>query len=209
VDAELFLTCADVAADAIGSDAVAGAWHEPSALEGYTVAGLAGHLARAVLTVDTYLSRPPVPPEGLTDASGYLATVLGDHDPIDSDLHRAVRERGREAAGADPAALAETVRRTAARLAGELDRETLDRAVEVLDGVVLTVADYLRTRLVELVVHLDDLAVSVGLAVPIPDDAARVVAGVLAETAARRDGALATVRGLSRRERHPDAVRAM
>jgi hypothetical protein len=215
VIAPLFLTCANRAADAIGAPEVAAAWETPSALEGYTVAGLAGHLARAVLTVETYLDRAdaaaPTSAEGLTDASGYLVAVLGDADPIRSDLHTGVRRRGEETAADGPAALAARVRETTERLHLRLDEDTLARPVGVLDGVVLTVADYLRTRIVELVVHLDDLAVSVDrpLTDGLPDAAFAEVADVLARVAVRRHGGLATVRALARGERHPEAVRAL
>lgn len=73
-----------------------------------------------------------------------------------------------------------------------------------------TVAEYLTTRLVELVVHADDLAVSVGVDDPAPsEDACRAVAGVLAQTAALRDGGLDAVRALAPRERHPQPLRAL
>jgi hypothetical protein len=215
VIAPLFLTCAGRAADAIASPEVAAAWDAGSALEGYAVAGLAGHLARAVLTVETYLDRAPDGVEddagALTDASGYLVAVLGEEDPVSSDLHRGVRLRGAETAADGPSALAAAVRDTVARLGGRLDEATLGRPLRVLDGVTLTVADYLRTRLVELVVHLDDLAVSVerSFADTLPDEAFAEVADVLARVAVRRHGGLATVRSLARRERHPEAVRAL
>jgi hypothetical protein len=210
----IFLTCADRAAEAIASPAVAAAWDRDSALEGYTVAGLAGHLARAVVTVETYLAREDggrLPDERLTDASGYLVAVLGEHDPVTSDLHRAVRVRGLEAAAEGPSTLAGAVRDATARLGRALDDGALRRPVRVRDGLALPLGEYLRTRVVELVVHLDDLAVSVDepLADALPDEAYRVAAAVLAATAARRGGGLAVVRSLARRERHPAAVRAL
>lgn len=79
-----------------------------------------------------------------------------------------------------------------------------------LARAVLTVAGYLDTRLVELVLHLDDLAVSVGrdTAEEIPTEAYATVAAVVARIAVVRAGGVETVRSLGRRERHPDAVRA-
>lgn len=214
----IFLTCAGRAADAIASPAVAAAWDRTSALDGYTVAGLAGHLARAVLTVETYLAPADdgaVADDELTDASGYLVAVLGEHDPVTSDLHRAVRVRGLEAAADGPSTLAGAVRDATARLSEALDDAALRRPVRVRDGLALPLDEYLRTRVVELVVHLDDLRVSVdeppadAVADSLPDEAYRVAAAVLAETAARRAGGLAVVRSLARRERHPAAVRAL
>lgn len=215
--AQLFLTCADAAADLIASPAVASSWDQPSALEGYTVAGLAGHLARAVLVVERYLDADaaddgPVAPSDdadLLDASGYFAAVLGDHDPLDSELHRGVRDRGTETAADGPTALAATVRAATDRLRDDLDDATLQRPIAVFGGSWMRLDRYLGTRLVELVVHIDDLAVSVDATPDIDEDACRVVAGVLAETAARRQGGVTAVRALARRERHPDALRAL
>lgn len=205
---ELFLETGAVAARMIGSEAAA-RWAEPSALEGYTVGGLAGHLARGVLTVETYLERPaPSPDTPTTDAAGYLVTVLGDHDPIDSELHRGVRERGRRAAADGPVALADEVADALRRLGRRLPA---DRLVEVRDELCLPLDQYLRTRLVELVVHLDDLATSLSrpVATGIPDAAYQVVAEVLVRLAVLREGGPAVVRSLARRERHPGAVRAL
>jgi hypothetical protein len=66
------------------------------------------------------------------------------------------------------------------------------------------------TRMVELVAHTDDLAVSVGLEPPPPDpDAATLVVHCLVDVARRRHGDLAVVRALTRRERDVvDALRA-
>ncbi|MGH3443436.1 MAG: maleylpyruvate isomerase N-terminal domain-containing protein [Nitriliruptorales bacterium] len=209
---DVFHGCAKAAQRLIEHDAVAARWDEPSALEGYTVGGLAGHLARAALTVERYLEAPEPPPDREpADAAGYLVAVLGAHDPVDSEFHRAVRARGAEAAADGPAAVAASLREARTRLAAGLDAATLERRVEVLDGLVLTVEEYLRTRILELVVHVDDLSVSVGLpgADGVPADAYDMVAAVLARVAARRHGGLATVRSLARRERHPDAIRAL
>ncbi|WP_157042095.1 maleylpyruvate isomerase N-terminal domain-containing protein [Nitriliruptor alkaliphilus] len=210
---ELFLARARAAADLIGSDVVAERWDRPSALEGYTVAGLAGHLARAVLVVETYLDAAAStsasdPSAARVDASGYFTVVLADHDPVASDLHRGVRERGVSTAAEGPGALAAAVRACADRLATRLDADTLHQPLQVVNGVSVPLEQYLATRLVELVVHIDDLAVSVEVPADQSEDACRVVAGILAETAARRTGGIEAVRALARRERHPDALRA-
>lgn len=208
---EEFLATGEAVAAALADPAVAGAWDDDSALEGYSVGGLAGHLARGVLTVERYLERGAGAGGHLTDAAGYLVTVLGSADPVDSDLHRRVRQRGAETSQDGPEALAADVRETLDRLTDRLDEAALALPVQVLDGVTLPLGEYLRTRLVELVVHLDDLAASVGHDGPqgIPAGAYRAVAGLLGEVAAGRAGALPTIRSLARRERHPDAVRAL
>lgn len=209
---EIFSLCAAAAEQLIASDAVGRRWDDASALEGYTVAGLAGHLARAVLTVEPYLEAAGrAEPDRLADAAGYFVAVLAGHDPVDSDVHRTVRARGAEQAADGPAVLAAAVRDARTRLAARLDADTLRQVVAVRDGVTMTVEDYLRTRVVELVVHCDDLAVSVGGHEPemLPAEAYPVAAAVLAEVAVRRAGGLATVRSLSRRERQPHGATAL
>ncbi|MCU1633886.1 MAG: hypothetical protein JWM61_2538 [Micrococcaceae bacterium] len=206
-----FLAAAEHVEVVLGSKAVAEHWEDQSALEGYTVAGLAGHLARGVLTVEKYLDAPePSTTTEATDAAGYITAVLGDHDPVDSGFHRSVRARSLDTSRVGASALAREVGRSRLGLHQRLDESTMGRRVEVLQGVVITVEEYLRTRLVELVVHLDDLAVSVGQesSKDLPQDAYDEVAIVLAEVAVRRHGALPVIRGLARRERHPEAIRA-
>ncbi len=208
---EHFLATALAAEELIATDVVVAAWARPSALDGYLVGGLAGHLARAVLTVPQYLDAPEPADGPSIDAAGYFATVLADHDPVGSPLHRKIRTRGEDEATDGPAALVERMTAAREQLAASLDAATLVRGIQVLDGHVLTVDQYLRTRLTELVVHLDGLAVSVDADVrpSIPEEAYVRVSGVLGQVAARRIGGLATVRSLARAERHPDPVRAM
>lgn len=209
----VFLHLAAAAEDALRRDALATRWSEDSALAGYSIGGLAGHLARAVLTVDRYLDEPATAGEP-TDPAGYLVRVLGTHDPVTSALHTGVRARGDEEAANGPIELADRIRDARCRLGERLATTPPGQPIEVLDGVVLTLDDYLRTRVVELVIHLDDLGVSLGGDVvdvedAIPDEAYAITASVLAQVAVARVGGRATVRSLARRERHPDAVRAL
>lgn len=211
MDATTFLATAEVAERLLDSDEVAARWRDDSALDGYTVGGLAGHLARAVLTVERYLAGTGGVEGAPTDAAGYLVRALGDHDPVASDFHGRVRARGEEEAGRGPEELVRLLRDSRAALADQLADLDPGHRVAVLDGTVLSVADYLETRLLELVVHLDDLAVSLGhdRAEGVPADAYATVASVLARVAVQRVGGLETVRSLARRERHPAAVRAL
>ncbi|GGI08903.1 maleylpyruvate isomerase N-terminal domain-containing protein [Egicoccus halophilus] len=205
-----FLATAGAARPLLASDAVARRWDDASALPDYSVAGLAAHLARAVLTVDGYLSSasPDVP--ATSDAVGYFLAVLADHDPVDSAFHRSVRARATAAAAAGRDGLLDAFTAAQRSLTDALDRVSPDDTVTVLDGVTISVDEYLRTRLVELVVHVDDLSVSVDAEpVALPDAAHEEVAAVLARLAVRRHGGLAVVRSLARRERHPDPVRAL
>ena len=66
------------------------------------------------------------------------------------------------------------------------------------------------TRLLEMTVHHDDLATSLGLA-PIELDPAVVapVVNLLTDLARREHGGVAVVRALTRRERAPDSIAVM
>ena len=77
-------------------------------------------------------------------------------------------------------------------------------------GWALTLDDFLTTRTMELAVHLDDLAVSVGHPAPdLPDAAFEPVLTLLARLAARRHGQAAMLRALARSERAPAAINAI
>lgn len=186
-------------------------WNQDSALAGYTIGGLAAHTARAVQTVAAYLDVPPPPADApVVDAAGYLTAALSDHDPLTSDFHAAVRARGAAAAQTGRTAIAYDAERSLDQLSERLRATREDQVIAVLDGIAITLSDYLRTRIVELVVHTDDLAASVGnLTIAFDDAAWHIAAEVLAATAVERVGGPAVVRSLARAERHPDAVRAL
>lgn len=74
---------------------------------------------------------------------------------------------------------------------------------------VLPLDQCLLTRLVELVVHLDDLAVSLEVPTPpVPAEAAEAVTACLTRIAVARHGFLPVIRTLSRRERAADPIAA-
>jgi uncharacterized protein (TIGR03083 family) len=214
VEVNAFLGAVAAAEELLASDDVVELWEQPSALEGYRVSGLAGHLARAVLTLEHHLDAPPPQVAAdtvVTDAAGYIVAVLGGHEPVESGFHRAVRERARAEAADGPYHLLARWRAARGRLVDRLPSADGERLVAALEGVVLPLEAYLATRMVELVVHLDDLAVSLGRPDPpeMPAAAVEQVAATLAVVAVRRVGGLATIRSLARRERQPNVVRAL
>lgn len=96
------------------------------------------------------------------------------------------------------------------RLRARLPAEPGERRVEAL-GRVLLLDEYLKTRLVELTVHMDDLALSVGVSTPRePADAYTVAIETLVHVATRRNGPLIVLRALSRAERQgADVLRVL
>jgi hypothetical protein len=73
----------------------------------------------------------------------------------------------------------------------------------------LLLDDLLITRMMELVVHSDDLAVSVGIATPaLSERAVDTVIELLSRLAVRRHGPTAVLGALSRADRAPATVAA-
>jgi Mycothiol maleylpyruvate isomerase N-terminal domain len=185
-------------AELIADPAVGRRWTEPSVLPGYRVGGLAAHLGRAVETVTNYVRAEPPPPDAaLVDAANYYSKVLGTHDPVDSEFHRAVRDRGESRVDDGHLRVAADVASAASWLSeSNLD---LNQRVSVLAGTAMRLQDYLDSRLTEMLIHGHDLAASVGIDTPKYDDNAwAVVAHVLWRTATIRHGNAALALALAR-----------
>ncbi|HZE31785.1 MAG TPA: maleylpyruvate isomerase N-terminal domain-containing protein [Actinoallomurus sp.] len=207
---ETYLEAAGRAVALLRAPEVAEAWERPSALAEMTVGGLAGHLAYQIFSTASALEEPASEQAPIPLLEHYARAVwIGA--PLDGDVNTGIRTTGegiasegarslRERAGA---ALAE--QRTG--LAGLPD----DQAVFMPQtGWALSLGDFLTTRIVEIVVHMDDLAVSVGLAPgELPDTVFDPVLTLLARLAVRRHGQAAVLRALSRRERAPTAINAI
>ena len=202
----IYLDTAHAARDLVSSHELAEKWDAPSALEHFSLKGLAGHLARAVISVETYLDRP-IPPDAPVTAAEYYARALGNND-LTSDLHTGIRQRGEQMAAEGHRALLSTLDGAIARLRMRLDAEPEERRVQVFKDIVIFLDDYLVTRLVELVVHMDDLSVSLGIQPPaVPTEAYGLAEVCLVDIARFRHGDVAVIRALARRER--DAAEAL
>lgn len=196
-----YLAGARAARELMASETVAAGWEQPSALRGWRVSGLTGHLARAITTVGSYLDADP-PDDSVPRASAaeYIVRAVPDND-LSSDLHAGIRARGDEVAAGGHHALVQKVDELLTALQTRLASEPHERVLSVFDGLALELDEYLKTRIVELVVHCDDLAVSVGGEVQVPHDALRVANVVLLDVAALRHGDVEVLRALARRER--------
>jgi hypothetical protein len=207
--AEGYLAAAGAAADLLSDPAVAERWTAPSALAGMSVGAVAGHLARQVFNVETLIGQGtcPEPPISLLEHYARSAWVSAAPDDPPNVI---VRDSGAAEAADGPADLARRTRAALARLAERLPAEPPDRVVLVPWGPwPLTLRDLLITRLMEIAVHDDDLACSVGLPTPVlPDEVAGTVVLLLARLALRRHGPTAVVRAFSRAERAPSTIAA-
>ncbi len=206
---DVYLAAAAVAADLVARPEVAARWAEPSALPPLTVGGLAAHLGRSVLQVGWYLDLP-VPAVEPVDAAAYYAELEGTADP-GSELNVGVRERADEVAAAGPASVAGEVAAALDAVRARLLTEPPGRRLPAF-GRVLLLDEYLRTRLVEIAVHVDDLTRSVpGLdADALLPAAADAAISVLVGAAVVRHGRTAVLRALTRRELdRADALRVL
>ena len=207
--AAAFLDAAATAVDLLERRELAEHWGDDSVLRQFPVAALAGHLFRGMATVGHYLDGPEPSGPGISAAS-YFDAVVRSAD-ISDPGNEAVRARGGEAAAGGPAVLAGEARAALERLSSRLARQGPDRRVRVVAGLVMTLDEYLRTRVVELVVHADDLAASVGVALVPPRPGTTAIAiEVLVGVARIRHGDMAVLRALARRERDPvEALRVL
>jgi hypothetical protein len=191
--------------DLAQGEAVGAAWDEPSVVLGYTVGGLAGHVLGATSAIERYLDLTPGDHVATTKGA-YYAVVPSTADA--PDLHADIRARAAALAARGQQAVIEDLDALCTRLRQRLATEPPTRVVEVMGGTILALDDYLETRVIEVVVHCDDIAVSVGATSNVPSEAASIAVSHLLEVARHRHGDIALVRAFTRRERDDiDALR--
>ena len=208
-----FLSAVDLSVDLAARPEVREAWGRESACAGMTVGGLAHHLLKQTGNTVTGLRAAPV-------AAGDDAPLIGLQEHYaraawveaapDDDVNVSIREGDNEAAGVVPDVVLELGREWAAELPGLLGAPRRPDTIFIAwQGWSLSTEDFLTTRMMEMVVHGDDLAASVGVDTPTyPDDVVRPVLGLLTGVAVRRHGQTAVVRGLSRPQRAPGSISA-
>jgi hypothetical protein len=205
-----YLQTAAVTVALLRNPSVAAAWDQPSALAKFSVRGLAGHLARQVTQVPTLLAGT---------ASGEPTRSLFEHytgsrwvgADLDDAIQVGIRESGEAEAVGGAAALAEQVDHTRDALTTLLFAQPPERTVYLPWGPwELTLDDYLITRILEMAVHCDDVAASVGIDTPpLPERAVSTVVELLGRLAVHRHGAVAVLRTLTRAERAPASIAAI
>jgi Mycothiol maleylpyruvate isomerase N-terminal domain len=103
-----FLAVARSAATLLREPAVAERWSAPSALPGFGVGGLAGHLAYQILAVPQILAEP-VPSEPSVSLLEHSARVEWIDAGPDDGINVRIRRGGEEVAADGPASLASRV----------------------------------------------------------------------------------------------------
>ena len=202
---DTYLGAVDWLRGLLGRDEVVGAWPKPSAIAGYTVGGVASHAVHSVLWLEQLLK--DVEPVGLRPVT--LLEYFGpnrvegsdDTDPFAASL-RAAAEAFAQTGPEIVNAACITARD---ELVGLLTNASTTRAVPVVrvPGGQVPLGEYLRTRVLEIVVHGDDVVCSLsGMSVanPPPDTMATCME-VCLELARARAGDLSVLRAFTRRER--------
>ena len=206
-----FEASARLAGDLATGTEVAARWADESACQGMAVGGLANHLAAQVDIAVGLLGGAPAeqPPIPLLEHYRRAAWV---HTDLDQDANTTVRDSANAEAGAGfeglRARVAGGLAGLPATLAAAEGREP-DSWLLPWQGWALTAHDLMVTRLMEMMVHSDDLAASIGVETPqFPDDVVAVVLSLLSGVAVERHGQTAVVRALSRPQRAPADVSA-
>jgi len=206
-----YLEAAASATALLGDPAVAATWHNLSALPEFSVAGLAGHLARQIFVVPHVLDFPlPARAQHLSLIEHYTNSPWVGADLRD-EVNVVVRRGGEEEAADGPAALARRTGAVLEKLRVTLPTQPPGRIVALSWAPwTLSLEDFLTTRMLELVVHSDDLAVSAGIdPPPLPAPVLDPVITLLAQLAIRKHGQSAVLRALSRAERAPATIAAI
>ncbi|MFB7182328.1 sterol carrier family protein [Streptomyces sp. NPDC056257] len=144
----------------------------PSGLGDWTVADLAAHIAWIADSLAAGLARPPAALAELSAVEWPFATA---------SLAGKISEAARETLAGAP--LPELYERAGARMAEALAANPDARVLDLWIGD-MTLADFLVTRTVELVVHTDDLNRAAGLDIPIERQALAACTRLLADALA-------------------------
>lgn len=207
--AAAFLSAVDLTAALAARGEVRDAWSRESACAGMTVGGLTHHLLKQGGNTVLGLRATPHDDPPIALQEHYARAAWVEAAP-DDDVNVSIREGDNEAALVGPDVVLELGREWAQELPALLDApRTPDTIFIPWQGWSLTTDDFLTTRMMEMVVHGDDLAASVGVDTPTyPDDVVRPVLALLTGVAVRRHGQTAVVRGLSRPQRSPGSISA-
>ncbi len=164
----------------------------------WTVRSLAGHTARAILTVENYLGQEEPGEVTIGSAEGYYTTIYPQVMDADS-----VAERGVEAGlwlGDDPVG---QVSAALVRARALVDAQPANRIVSI-GGMGIALSEYLRTRVLELVVHTIDLSRATGIPHTLPDEALTTALGLAMATAVDRGHGESVLMAMTGRDPLPE-----
>lgn len=156
-------------------------WRDGSAASGMTIGELATHTGQMISALGAWLEADPPDPEVVEVrtfdeiyGSGPVDSDEGGEGATLADMRRWAAEASVSGAESIHDQAAEELERLEDLLAGARPGRLIPAVVA--PGVAMRLEDYLRTRCVEVVVHAEDLAASIGIVAPTPDPVAASVA---------------------------------
>lgn len=208
LDRSAVTAAVDRLTDLVGAREVADAWARESALPGMTVGGLARHLVSQPECAVEFLTAPGAPDAPVLTLVGHYERVDWLIAPTDAPENTSIRDDFNQMALAGHAESVEALARAREQLPAAMAGAGSTTYVPWQDCALPT-DDFLVVRLMEIMVHADDLACSVGVPTPaFSHEVAEPVLALLAALAARRHGQDAVLRTLSRAERAAGPVSA-
>jgi hypothetical protein len=213
-DVDTYLDAVDWLRGILSRAEVADYWAQPSSIADYTIGGVAAHAVHGVLWLQQLLQ--DAEPVGLRKVA--VAEFFGVNRVENADrsdpLAASLRAGAEAFAQTGPAVVATACTASRDELVGLLSSASATRAVAIIrvSGAQVPLSDYLPTRVLELIVHGDDVVSSIpGLRVPDPPPGAVGVSlRVCVELARARVGDIGSLRAFTRAERAlPDALRVL
>jgi hypothetical protein len=197
----VFPTAARIALELIRRPEVSEHWSRPSALPHLSVGGLACHLGRQAARAAELLPMPTDLPALESVDAHYERAAWVTAGPPDQTSVASSPDEAEAALG--PTALHDRAARATQEVIDLLARGAAREVVPIpWQGWSLRRGDFLLTRQLEVVVHTDDLAVSVGVATPVfPEEVFGPVRDLLVRLAVHRHGQSAVIGALTRSER--------
>lgn len=187
---------------------IGAAWDRPSSLPRMTVGDVAGPRSSCCGASSSTSTRPSNRSHPRRRAGAAGPTRADTEADLDVDVHVMVRDDGHHVAEWGWADVVGACRDRVATLERWLPDGAPDHAM--LGGVAVPFADYLASRVVELLVHADDLATSVGIDLPEPPTPAVDLAlATLLRASRDAHGDFAVLRAFTRRERVPPGAPAV
>ncbi|WP_162458378.1 maleylpyruvate isomerase N-terminal domain-containing protein [Pseudactinotalea terrae] len=197
-----FVRAVEAITPLVRSPEVAARWDEESALPGMTVGGLTRHLvSQPECAVEFLAIEFPTDRVRVLSLIEYADQLDWLDAPTDAPENTSIRDDFNEMGGAG---VEDSVAVLDAALAGLGPAITAAGPTTFVpwQGCALATDDFLVMRLLETVVHADDLAVSVGLPTPaFEPEVMEPVVELLAALALRRREPIDVVRALARAER--------
>ena len=186
----------------VAAPEVVAAWGRESALPGMTVGGLTRHLvSQPECAVEFLRLRPPPSHAPIVSLAELYRRTDWFTAPIDAVENTSIRDDFNAMAAGGPVHSAAILEQALSDLPAVIATAGPVAYVPWQD-CALAIEDFLVVRVMEIVVHADDLSVSVGLPTPtFVDEVTDPVVALLATLHARRNGAGAAVRTLARAER--------